>query len=173
MPKTVRKAPGKKRSAVKTPASAPKYSKYRGKPRDEQMRIALFGPEFEENIATLIYNVMREVQTGGTAFIVPPSETLWYNLLHTAIKTGDNSELKQAARVVKRAHLALTQPSDPLALQLLEATLPGPEPVPTIDEFMARHHPHLRPIVGDESKRRQIRMLCRMLNVRLRPSEDA
>jgi hypothetical protein len=165
------KKPVRRRMQARPATSATlKYSKYSGKPLDVQMRIALFGPEYESDpVATLIYETARAAFFSGiTPFVFPPPKDVWFSVLREAIRTGDNGPLEHAARVAKRAHLSMSQPFDRLALQLLEVTLPHRGPPPTVDEFLTRYYPHLT-AVNSDSKKRQIRMLCRMLGVKLRP----
>lgn len=177
MAKTTRKSavakkaarPRRKAARPKQPDQALKYSKYLDKPLDVQIRIALFGPRYESgDVETLIYEVTRGILLGGTPFLFPPPEAIWLEHLKNAIRSGDNEILKRAAREAKRAYLALTQPFDRLALQLLEETLPGRDYVITVDEFLAKYYKNLRPQLAPwEHKKRQIRMLEGMLGVKL------
>ncbi len=171
-PRAVKKAaarPRRKAARPKQPHQAPKYSKYEGKSRDEQMRIALFGPNYRSgDVETLVYEVTRGIQRGGTPFVFPKPEVIWLQHLKDAIRTGNADVLKRAAREATRAHLALNgQPFDSLALQLLTETSDQAY-APTVDEFLAKYFKHLTPNLDPWlNKKRQIRMLETMLGVRL------
>ncbi len=158
------------------------HSKYKGKPRDWQRSIAIFGPKYGNDPlarficeAAKVARAQSEAQKknaefcGISAFVVPDPKDTWYKILLKALTTGNVKELQHSINIAERAAASIRNPSDPLALQLVDATdrPDGYDERPTLDEFIARYYPHAQ---GDDSMRRRVNMVSDALGVKLSPS---